>query len=458
MIRLKTIYSVRLDVDGLDLLVHKQPCHSLAGSNAHTGDQNLLLRPPGLTQNRTDLACPRRTQRVTQGDGTSARVDLGMVQPEVVQTVHGHRREGLVDLVDVDVFLVQVELGQELGDRGRGANTHDARRDPSDGGATEFGEDGLVKFDGLGAAHEEHGGGAIGDLTGVASRGPVAELRECRTDLVQRLRRRPVPDTLVAGHSHLLDLAGLGVLDLGGDGHDLLVEPAGPLRSFSATERLRRVEILRLPRNVEVRPDILRSLTHGLHAIRSLLVLQHLVVERLGDAIAASRHELCTHGNTDIDRAQGDLVGDVLHGLQTRGAEAIDRGATGRVRDPSSQGGGADQVGGLAIVDVTKTDVLDEGRVYVGLGQDFSQQRVKQVVQVGIFEAAFHGLGEGRAEGEGDDNIFGVLLGAATGQYRSIPSKLRYVIVSYMLESPEFPPGFRWLRMELKRSAVVMVI
>lgn len=29
--------------------------------------------------------------------------------------------------------------------------------------------------------------------------------------------------------------------------------------------------------------------------------------------------------------------------------------------------------------------------------------------------------------------------------------------MSHMLERPVFPPGFRWLRMELKRSEVVMI-
>lgn len=399
---------------GLDLLIHKQSGHSLPGSNTHTSDQNLLLRPLGLTKHRTDLACSRRTQRVTQGDSASPRVNLSMVQAKVVQTVHGHGRKGLVDLEDVDVLLAEAELGQQLGDRGRGANTHNARRDTSNSGAAELGDDRLVELDGLGAAHEEDGRTAVGDLAGVAAGGAVAELRERRTDLVQGLGRSPVPNALVAGDSHLLDLAGLGVLDLGGDGDDFLIEPAGLLCDLRATEGLSRVGILRLARDVEVRPDVLRRLAHGLHAIRRLLVLQHLVVERLGEAVATGRHELCAQGNADVDRAQGDLIGDVLHGLQTRRAEAVDRGATGRVRDASGQGGGADQVRGFAVIDVTETDVLDEGRVQVGLAYDFLQQRVQQVVQVGVFEAAFHGLGERRAEGEGDDHIIGVLLGAVT--------------------------------------------
>lgn len=96
---------------------------------------------------------------MTDGNGTTTRVNLGVVEAEVLDTVHGHGGKGFVDLVDVDVVLVQLELAQELGDRGGGTDTHHAGRDTGDGGAAELGEDGLVQLDGLGAAHQENGGG-----------------------------------------------------------------------------------------------------------------------------------------------------------------------------------------------------------------------------------------------------------------------------------------------------------
>lgn len=94
-------------------------------------------------------------------NGTAAGVDLGMVQAKVLQTVDGHGSEGLVDLVDIDVILVQVELGEELGDGSGRADTHDARGNASNGGTTELSQDRLVKFDSPRATHEEDSGSFI---------------------------------------------------------------------------------------------------------------------------------------------------------------------------------------------------------------------------------------------------------------------------------------------------------
>lgn len=63
---------------------------------------------------------------------------------------------------------------------------------------------------------------------------------------------------------------------------------------------------------------------------------------------AARGHQLCAHGDTDIDRAVGDLVRDILGGLQARGAEAVDGGGGGGVGESGSQGGGTDEVGSAA--------------------------------------------------------------------------------------------------------------
>lgn len=147
-----------IDIMPLDLLIDKQPSHALSSTNAHAGDQDLLLRPTSLAQDSSDLACASCAERVTDGDSTATRVDLGVLKAEVLDTVHGHGGKGLVDLVDVNVVLVELELAQQLGDSSRGADAHHARRDTGDGGTAEFGQDGLVQLDGLGAAHQEDGG------------------------------------------------------------------------------------------------------------------------------------------------------------------------------------------------------------------------------------------------------------------------------------------------------------
>ena len=321
----------------LNLLVHKQSSHSLPSPNTHTGHQNLLLSPSSLTQNRTDLARPRSTQRMTQGNRTPARVHLSMVQAEVVQTVHSHRGKGLVDLVDVDVALGQVELVEQFGDGGCWADTHHPWRDTGDSGAAEFGQDGLVELDGFGAAHEEDGGGCsfilvsgryiierkaegklttISDLTGIPTSSPVPELRERRTNLTQRLRGSPIPNPLITSQSNLLDLPSLRILHRRLNRHDLIIKPPALLRLLSAPERLSRELVLRLARDVEVRTHVLRRLAHRLHAVGRFLVPENLLVEGLGDAVAVAGHQLGADGHADVDGAELDLVRDVLDGFQ----------------------------------------------------------------------------------------------------------------------------------------------
>lgn len=144
----------------LQLLIHKQTRHALARPDAHTRQQHLLLLPPALAQTRADLSGARRSERVTQCDGSAAHVHLGRVDAEDVGAVDGHGGESLVEFDEVDVGLeVEVELGQELGDGEGGADAHDAGGDAGDGGAAEFAEDGLVHLLRRRAFHEEDGGG-----------------------------------------------------------------------------------------------------------------------------------------------------------------------------------------------------------------------------------------------------------------------------------------------------------
>lgn len=107
------------------------------------------------------------------------------------------------------------------------------------------------------------------------------------------------------------------------------------------------------------------------------------------------------------------------------------------MRDPSGQGGRTDEVGGFAVADlfvivvrliglpglmvgvgggtyVAQADILDQGRVNLGLGKNILQQRVEHEVHLGILETALEGLGQRGSQGEGDDNIIGVLLGAVS--------------------------------------------
>lgn len=140
--------------------------------------------------------------------------------------------------------------------------------------------------------------------------------QERGADLLQRLEGGAPPGALVLGERDRLLLARLGVLDLDLDGHDLVVEPAGLLRDFGAAVALRRVAVLLLARDVEVVAHVLGGLAHGLHAVAALLCLEDLVEEGLLETVAADRHALGAHGETDLDGACGDLACDVLDGLK----------------------------------------------------------------------------------------------------------------------------------------------
>ena len=100
----------------LVLLVDKQSSHALSSTNTHTRQQDLLLCPPRLAQNRRDLSRAGRAQRVTQRDRTTSHVHFGVVESQHVDTVDGHGGKGLVDLKEINVVFGQVEFIQELGD------------------------------------------------------------------------------------------------------------------------------------------------------------------------------------------------------------------------------------------------------------------------------------------------------------------------------------------------------
>ena len=102
---------------------------------------------------------------MTQRNSAAARVHFLVGNLQHVLAVDGHGGEGLVDLDDVDFVEGEVELCEELGDRDRGADAHYAGRDAGDGGAAEFGQDGLIQLEGFGALHEENCGGFFRDMS-----------------------------------------------------------------------------------------------------------------------------------------------------------------------------------------------------------------------------------------------------------------------------------------------------
>lgn len=85
---------------------------------------------------------------MTQGNGTTAEVELLVGDVEGILAVDTHGGKGLVDLNDVDVVDGEVVLAQELGDGGGWANTHNTGRNTGNRSTDELGQDGLSQLDG----------------------------------------------------------------------------------------------------------------------------------------------------------------------------------------------------------------------------------------------------------------------------------------------------------------------
>lgn len=62
---------------------------------------------------------------------------------------------------------------------------------------------------------------------------------------------------------------------------------------------------------------------------------------------------------------------------------------------------------------ITQADILDQSGIDLGFGEHLLQQRVDEEIEFCVLEAALDGLGEGSAQSKRNDNIIGILLGAA---------------------------------------------
>lgn len=105
--------------------------------------------------------------------------------------------------------------------------------------------------------HEEDGSGAISDLRGVSPGGFVSPLGEGGADLLERFKSGPSADPVILGDGDFMPLPSLGVLDLGLDGDNLVLEPAGLLGGFGALVGLCGPLVLELTSDVEVFANVL---------------------------------------------------------------------------------------------------------------------------------------------------------------------------------------------------------
>jgi len=64
---------------------------------------------------------------------------------------------------------------------------------------------------------------------------------------------------------------------------------------------------------------------------------------------------------------------------------------------------------------ISERNVLNEGGVQVAAEADLLQQGIHHVLEAGVLEATLLGLAEGRANGERDDDVVGILGLARAG-------------------------------------------
>ena len=120
---------------------------------------------------------------MAQGDGTAARVQAVGVGAQFFLPGQGHRGEGFVDLVMVDVSQLQTGLGQHaLGGRD-GGGEHVQRVIPHHVECDEACARAQAQLLRTLFAHDQHCAGAVGHLRGIAGRGAPLDLRKARRQL-----------------------------------------------------------------------------------------------------------------------------------------------------------------------------------------------------------------------------------------------------------------------------------
>lgn len=215
---------------------------------------------------------------MSKGNGTTLGVDLLVRNAQFIDTPDALRGEGLVDLVDVDVFLGDAGLLQGDGDGLPGTDTHQKGLDTDNAGGDVLADNLLAQTLSGGALHEQDGGSTVGDLRSVTGMDRTI-LVEGGTDLAERLGGDALTDAIVRLDGNGLLLAGLGVRPLDIKGSNLLVEKTGVLSSNGLLVRGSGEGVLRVTVDVAVLGHLLGQDTHGDLAVGSL----HVVLEEIGE-------------------------------------------------------------------------------------------------------------------------------------------------------------------------------
>ena len=336
------------------------------------------------------------------GDRAAVDVEFAGVGARLLEPGQRDGGEGFVDLVEVDVL----ELEPGLLEHARGARDgtfehqdgvaadHRLGRNPGSGLEPQLGR--------LLLRHQEHSGGAVGDLRGVAGGDRVLGV-EGRLEGGHRLVGGVAADALVPCHD-------LGRVAVGGDldGHDLglqvaLVAGRGRVQVALHAELVHGLALDAVLAGDQLGGDALRH-----HVVELGQLGREGVARPLHDrgAHRHPRHRLHASRDGDVADAGLDQVGREVDGLLTGAALAVDGGGGCLDREARRQPGVAGDVDGLlaGLHHVPEDDVFDQPGLDAGAVDQLLQHHGSQDDRVEVFELAV-ALAHGGTNGFDDDHF-----------------------------------------------------
>ena len=346
-----------------------------------------------LVQGGGDQPGAGGADRVAEGDRAAVDVDLVHVDPVLAGPREDDGGERLVDLEQVEVGDRHAgAVEQLLGRLDRAVEVVVGVR-PDQAVGLDPGPRGQAEGTGLVLVHDQHGGGAVGDLGRRA--GGVQAAGEHRREAGQPLERG-VAQPLV------------GVDDAVGRGErrDLALEPALVDRDpgLLLGGQAERVEV------GAGQPAATCDPVGGLelvgHVDRPVVRPR---VTRAGRDVGAqrdARHRLDPAGDADVDGARRDHVVHEVRGLLARAALGVHGGGTGALGEPGVQPGPADHVVGLltGLGDAAADHLVDQLRIDAGAAQHLGLGEAQQRRRVHAREPAVP-LAERRADGIDDHGV-----------------------------------------------------
>ncbi|KAI6748131.1 hypothetical protein HG531_008673 [Fusarium graminearum] len=320
--------------------------------NDHSGSTTATV----ADTNGTDLGLPllkyggkggdntstRAAERVADGNGTTVDVNLVRVKAEDLHVGEGNGREGLVDLVVLNLLGGQAGVLDSLGNSQSRSDSETLRLTLSITPTKNLGNGLKVELLELGLRNEDNGGGTIVDGGSVGS-----------SDGTVRLESR----------AHGLELVNVQVLDLvvtldldGGLAtatrdldRDNLSEETSLSSSLGLLVRVDGVLVLSLTGEVVVIDTELSRDTHVVllkgvgqtvleDTVDEGLVAVLGTVSEVGEVVRSVGHGLGSTSNNDIGGAEHDVLGTKDDGLERRSADLVHGCGDDGLRETSAKG------------------------------------------------------------------------------------------------------------------------